>query len=453
MKPWRWVWFVLASLSFTGSTPRCLAQRAFEDQKQDIIANLPQPESLNLEDLFKKIDKQNLNAVLAGFQGLGFTPDKIRKLIDDPKLMEEAKNSLSPQVQKQLQEIPKEQLRAELEKRLASGEQRGGSQLANRQSAGTDAKTLSPATPMLGNGKSKEEIPSQSKVAQNPSPNLDQATPNPESEPADQPPPDSALSRGVMNWARSMQRLDPNLSNSPALRKVIQDLSLHLGENDPRWQKLTESASAVKERWSKLGATLHLERLLPKKGISWPQHLRRPSLPNWTQWHHDSEESPISLPTKKVLDVVGDSPKAWQGLLAGVVVGLIGVLLWGIVFRHSPRDEAEQARLELGPWPVNPAAVSSREELVKAFEYLSLLSLGSTARNWNHEIIAEHLAQQSKAAASAPLLDPDAQRHAVEELAVLYERARYAPAAEPLPEDSLLSARRDLCFLAGMPAS
>jgi len=252
-----------------------------------------------------------------------------------------------------------------------------------------------------------------------------------------------------------MQRVAPSLCDSPALRKAVRDLSRHLGENDPRWEKLSENASAMKERWSKFGAALHLERLLPKNGMPWPQHWRQPSLPSWSRWHHDSEEAPIRLASRRILGGVSDpSSKAWQGLLAGVVIGLIGIMLWGIVFRGSPRNEAEQARLELGPWPVNPAAVANREELVKAFEYLSLLWLGSTARNWNHETIAEQLAKQSKPAAmAAPLCDPDGQRHAAGELAALYERARYAPAAEPLPEEALLAARRDLAFLAGMPAS
>jgi hypothetical protein len=35
-------------------------------------------------------------------------------------------------------------------------------------------------------------------------------------------------------------------------------------------------------------------------------------------------------------------------------------------------------------------------------------------------------------------------------LARLYERARYAPEAEPLTQQDLATARRDLCMLAGV---
>ena len=94
----------------------------------------------------------------------------------------------------------------------------------------------------------------------------------------------------------------------------------------------------------------------------------------------------------------------------------------------------------LGPWPVNPALVSTPAELIRAFEYLSLLRLGPDSRSWNHRAIAAHLGQT---------VPPDGRR-AADELAALYEQARYAPADDPLPADALSTARRDLCLLAGV---
>jgi hypothetical protein len=157
---------------------------------------------------------------------------------------------------------------------------------------------------------------------------------------------------------------------------------------------------------------------------------------------------------KKLVTAAGGASKSWQGVLAGVVLGLLGVILWNVVLRNARRDVAAQARFKLGPWPVDPASVANREQLVRAFEYLSLLWLGAAARNWNHEMIAAQLGQKTKPEGNAaPLLDPVAQQHAAEALAALYERARYAPATEPLPDEALRSARRDLTFLAGLPAS
>jgi hypothetical protein len=82
--------------------------------------------------------------------------------------------------------------------------------------------------------------------------------------------------------------------------------------------------------------------------------------------------------------------------------------------------------------------VSTRAEVVQAFEFLSLLRFGLDVRTWNHRDIAAALGTESGL------------RRAAEELAGVYELARYTPDDERLPESSLASARRDLCFLAGL---
>jgi hypothetical protein len=194
--------------------------------------------------------------------------------------------------------------------------------------------------------------------------------------------------------------------------------------------------------------------LVPKRGIPWPQHWKGPTLPGWNRLQGNAERVFSAAPGKKLVTAAGGASKSWQGVLAGVVLGLLGVILWNVVLRNSRREDAAQARFKLGPWPVDPASVANRAELVRAFEYLSLLWLGAAARNWNHERIAAQLGQKTKPEGNAaPLLDPVAQQHAAETLAALYERARYAPATEPLPDEALRSARRDLTFLAGLPAS
>jgi hypothetical protein len=109
------------------------------------------------------------------------------------------------------------------------------------------------------------------------------------------------------------------------------------------------------------------------------------------------------------------------------------------------RQEQARAGVEgrLGPWPVNPATVSTREQLVQAFEYLSMLRLGPAARHQNHHQIAEGLSVEET--------DSWAPRHqAAEHLAAVYEQARYAPIGDSLLEADLAAARRELCFLAGV---
>jgi hypothetical protein len=94
---------------------------------------------------------------------------------------------------------------------------------------------------------------------------------------------------------------------------------------------------------------------------------------------------------------------------------------------------------------VNPAAIRTREDVVRAFEYLALLRLGPGARPRHHRDLALKLGG-SEAVALAP---PDRRRAALE-LAELYERARYTPPQDPWPESAVTAARRNLCSLAGV---
>lgn len=144
-----------------------------------------------------------------------------------------------------------------------------------------------------------------------------------------------------------------------------------------------------------------------------------------------------------------------QGPSEGTVIGLVWiglavivvVLLWKLLGGSRTTPVAVQTTgWQLGPWPVNPADVATRQDLVRAFEYLSLLLLGPAARAWNHVEIAGKLGAADDATAMQ-------RRNAASQLAALYEQARYAPPNEPLPEDHLNDARRNLCLLAGVAAA
>jgi hypothetical protein len=124
-----------------------------------------------------------------------------------------------------------------------------------------------------------------------------------------------------------------------------------------------------------------------------------------------------------------------------------GVLLL-VVFqlRQWARRRAEGLSVwKLGPWPVQPGAVKTRSDLVKAFEHLALLCLGQSARTCHHLDLAEKLGKN-------PSLDPVGNADAAKHLAHLYEVARYAPGTEPLSELEVNRARRELCLLAGVAA-
>ncbi len=141
---------------------------------------------------------------------------------------------------------------------------------------------------------------------------------------------------------------------------------------------------------------------------------------------------------------------AGTALVAIVGVGILATVLWVLLSRYGPEGaraflSGKKARAAgswtPGPWPVAPGEVASRQDLVRAFEYLSLRELGPGARHWSHRTIAARLA-----GARAD------RRRAVADLAGLYEKARYAPATDPLPEGAIELARRDLKLLAGTSA-
>jgi hypothetical protein len=132
-------------------------------------------------------------------------------------------------------------------------------------------------------------------------------------------------------------------------------------------------------------------------------------------------------------------------LLGGAVLGALGLILWLVVRRMRAEDaEGRAFWRKLGPWPVAPSAVRTRGEVVQAFEYLALLLLGRKAGSAHHLEIAGQLAPED---------GTGQRRNAAEELALLYEHARYAPPEEELSEDELAAARRDLSLLAGARAA
>jgi hypothetical protein len=153
-----------------------------------------------------------------------------------------------------------------------------------------------------------------------------------------------------------------------------------------------------------------------------------------------------SLPFGRFVPVTPGVPAASRGgalqaLLWLLLFAAVGFLLWRVAGRLRRSNQAARS-WHIGPWPVDPARIATRAELVQAFEHLALLLLGPTARTWNHLAVAAELAGA----------DPDAaQRHnATAELADLYEQARYAPQEEPLSPEGLAAARHDLCLLAGV---
>jgi hypothetical protein len=165
-------------------------------------------------------------------------------------------------------------------------------------------------------------------------------------------------------------------------------------------------------------------------------NLRPPSMPSFDGW--SSGLTPSAGPS------LGAAPSAdgLDGVVWIAAVALFGAAAW-LAFRTA-RLQAAGARTKAwsaGPWPVRPSQVSTREDLIRAFEHLAFLCLGPVARTLNHLDVAGRLGKMG-----------DGRTAAAARLAHLYEQARYAPPSELLLADELTAARGDLSALAGAAA-
>jgi hypothetical protein len=249
----------------------------------------------------------------------------------------------------------------------------------------------------------------------------------------------SERQREIYDWLlrrmEGLEGLGKSVNDSPALREMVRDLSRYTldAANLP-------SGQGIDARLAGLGDSLDRNTSWLDKGWSWVRGIELPGAPN------------VRLPSVNVAGGVpsmrvpnASVPHASAGsvgkvLLWLVVLALLGVVLWKLLrARLAFLGGKSEEEWKLGPWPVRPQAMTTREDLVRAFEYLSLLLLGRQARVWNHIDIAGRLGGNEAVKQAAAMT-----------LAGVYEKARYAPADEPLGADALAAARRDLCLLAGV---
>jgi hypothetical protein len=251
----------------------------------------------------------------------------------------------------------------------------------------------------------------------------------PPSEPTTSPSPNTASGaadtrrREVYQWLfdklQGMDGLGKSAMNSPTVRDMVHDL----GEIAMKAATNVKNTGGGENGWLDqdwpLLRNLNLSRL-----SNLPAPSANMSLPN-----------PPSLP----LPSTGLGGAAWEFVLWPMLFALVAVIVWKALRLPVPfRARAATEEWRLGPWPVRPEAVSTRDQLVRGFEYLSLLRLGKEAQAWHHHAIAGQLggseAEKQRAAAS---------------LAEVYEKARYAPEHETIDPAMISAARRDLCLLAG----
>ncbi len=378
---------------------------------------------LELRKLLDKAIQQGGGLPLPEKRLKGLDLDRLKQ---DPKLRQQIQEWLGKQAPGDLKPNP-DQLKA-IERALES-----------KPPVPPDGRKL-PADPI-----DPPDVPLQHKGDSGPKPALPAANPQ---VPAAA---DPELQERLARWAQDVwkdaehSRLGERLLESPAWQRAVRDLKGILSDRLPG--KLNLPAQGLDRLQLPKGMNLSLPDLgrLKMPNVSLPS-VPRPklnlSLPGFGGW---APRRPGGFPGLQGAGAIGGGLAALEGLLWVALVVLVAFLLWRFVGRTAWQARRPLALdAQLGPWPVNPARVSTKAELVRAFEYLALLLLGPEARTRNHHEIAGGLV------AAADSGDKGA---AAVELAVLYEQARYAPGDEPFADAEIAAARRNLCLLAGVAAA
>jgi hypothetical protein len=233
---------------------------------------------------------------------------------------------------------------------------------------------------------------------------------------------------------RTMKRAEESkvgdwLRNSPAWQHALDDLRASMNKpnqgNAPGngWSDLLRLPD---DKLFDLGQQA-MERLknLPAPQIDWQERLPGMGAVNLPNVHAPN------LP-----DVDTSLPTFGTGTYWLLFVLLVALAAWQMLRRRKKSNSASE-ELALGPWPVRPESVLTRTELVQAFDYLALLTLGRQVQSWNHQAIAHQWCMQR------PVLSTT-----VQELAALYEEARYTEGVEELSLPQRDHARQALLRLA-----
>jgi len=300
-------------------------------------------------------------------------------------------------------------------------------------------------------GLTKQQLNELENLAKNSKPPAAASSPQPispvppaKSLPPSQPPPSTAseparqdrVKQLLEQVTKKLDSLDPS-NNNELVRDLVRHLTM-LGNDLTRPVASSSSETkAVLDGLARMSEWLPLDKL---SEINWGEMFPKWSLPEVPAPHGWSPGPAPSL---------GVSPEsAGEGLIWLLLAVLMGVVVWRLAGKSSPVHGAGDQAWRPGPWPVSPARVTTRHDLIRAFEYLALLLLGPQAGACHHRELASRIGQSG---------NPATARHrqqAAEELALLYERARYAPSAglvdQPLTNEDQALARLNLCLLAGM---
>lgn len=225
------------------------------------------------------------------------------------------------------------------------------------------------------------------------------------------------------------------LRDSPAWQKTIEDLGRALGNIRPDGDGW--NLRGVLEKWP-LADNLKLPDL--DKWLK-PPNWKLPDLPRWQVAMPGLRiDNPLGGLQVPALPGTGSLSGGWQITLWLLAAAAAGFIVWQAWKSLERRNQRASDGSTPGPWPILPADVATRADLVACFDHLSLRLLGKSAEAWNHRTVAERLGAEETA-----------RRRIATDLATLYEWARYSPGDAPMPPENLAAARSALDYFARVP--
>ena len=286
----------------------------------------------------------------------------------------------------------------------------------NSQSSDTPRDNPSPPP----SGDSTKALPDTHKKSSETPPQTTQTTPQQNPPASANPPSPSPVDNNMREVAEWLA--DSRFADSPAFRRMVLNLDrLHVPEAPgvSSWDRRLER---IGDRFANVGSHL--------PDISWPKF--------GSSSHGPSRRGPAIAPP--------DTSESGNAILFALLgVAAAALFIWAVLRRPAlGLLLGRTAKVwRLGPWPVRPEAVRTREELIRAFEISGPVAFrfGRTQSESSGD---------RRPSGAARWRWPEA---AAERLAGLYEQARYAPPDEALPDGELVAARADLSLLAGVAAA
>jgi hypothetical protein len=353
-----------------------------------------------LQETIRQFVQNNKDLVKGHEKSIG---DKLQELQNDPKKIKELQERIAPLV------------------RPPTDDSSSGGQPGN------------PMMPPFGKGGRPN-----GEMTKPPDPTPDKPAPLP---PAGEPGSEASntLTQRAFDFAKKVgNRLENVVGDSVDIPKLFAGMNMSSESGNPSW--FEKRLGLTGEKIDKVANRLAPERWVAKMQGILPEGVNMPSVSLGGLQGGFSNAAQASAEAAR-------SDQGWNLVLVLIVLalGLFGFWKWTSWYKRR-EALAREAGLRLGPWPVVPGRVRTAAELIKAFEYLSVLCLGRVARTWNHREIAKNFSH-TKAGADAEHMQ------AAEALASIYEQARYSPLGASLPESDLSQARRYLTLLAGAQSS